>query len=172
MKENHKITKYPNGNTKIETYEDGDTFVTKHYYNAKDAYVKELIYLKDGIKKVKHNTAKGVTSKLEHFVKDKRQGQETKYFVSKADGSVKSTKIYDDGKLHGENITYNENADIIKHEVYARGKLVLKYLRKNSDSNEITNVQILDEDNVTNLPKIEQEKLQTTIDNNPKSFVE
>ena len=172
MKENHKITKYPSKNTKTETYVDGDTSVTKHFYDAKDAYVKEFISVTDGIKEVKHITAKGVTSKLEHFMQDKRQGQETKYFVSKADGSIKSTKIYDDGKLHGENITYNENGEIIKHEVFARGKLVLKYLRKNSDSNDITNVQILDEDNVANLPKIESEKLQTNIDNSPESFVE
>ena len=172
MKENQKITRYPSKNKKTETYKDGDTFVTKHFYDAKDAYVKELIYLKDGIKKVKHITAKGVASKLEHFVENKRQGEEIKYFISKADGSVKSTKLYDDGKLHGENITYNENGEIIKHEVYAAGKLVLKYLRQDSDSNDITNVQILDKDNIVNLPKTEYEKLQTNIENNPKSFVE
>ena len=159
MKKNHKIIKYPNGNTKTETYKDGDTSVTKHYYDAKDAYVRELIYLKDGVKKVKHTTAKGVVSKLEHFVDDKREGQETKYFVSKADGSVKSTKLYDDGKLHGENITYNENGEIIKHEVFAMGKLTLKYLRQNTDNNDITDVKIIDKDNVINLPKIEAEKL-------------
>jgi antitoxin component YwqK of YwqJK toxin-antitoxin module len=170
MKENHKKTNYPSKNIKTETYEDGDTCVTKHYYDAKDAYVKELIYLKDGIKKVKHLTAKGVASKLEHFVEDKRHGLETKYFISKADGSVKSTKNYDNGKLHGENITYNENGEIIKHEVYAAGKPVLKYLRKDSNSNDITNVQILDKDNVENLPKIDYEKLQSNIEDNP-SFV-
>jgi len=81
---------------------------------------------------------------LKHFVENKRQGQETKYFISKANGSVKSTKIYDDGKLHDENITYNENGEIIKHEVYARGKLILKYLRKNTNNNNIINIQILD----------------------------
>ncbi len=172
MKEEHKIIKYPSGNPKTETYKDDETFVTKHYYDAKDAYVKELIYLKDGIKKVKHISTNGVASKLEHFVEDKRQGQEIRYFVSKADGSVKSIKFYDDGKLHGENITYNTNGEIIKHEVYALGKLVLKYLRKDSDNNEITNVQILDKDNVVNLPKVEYEKLQTYLENNPKSFVE
>ena len=47
-----------------------------------------------------------------------------------------------------------------------------KYLRKDSDSNDITNVQILDKDNVMNLPKIEYEKLQTNIENNSNSFVE
>ncbi len=172
MKENHKVTKYPSKNIKTETYKDGDTFVTKHFYDEKDAYVKEFISLKDGIKNVKHITAQGVASKLEHFVNEKRQGQETKYFIAKADGSIKSTKIYDDGKLHGENITYNKNGEIIKHEVYAQAKLVLKYLRKNDDSNEITNVQILNKDNVINLPKIEYEKLQTYIKNNPNSFVE
>ena len=172
MKENQKITKYPSRNIQTETYEDGDTFVTKHFYDAKDAYVKEFISLKDGITKVKHNNINGVTTKLEHFVDEKRQGMETKYFISKADGSIKSTKLYDEGKLHGENITYNENAEIIKHEVFAQGKLVLKYLRRDSDSNNITNVQILSKENVENLPKVEYEKLQNNIENNPKSFVE
>ncbi len=172
MKENQRITKYPSKNKKTETYQDGDTFVTKHFYDAKDAYVREFISLKDGIKKIKHINIKGIATKLEHFVDDKRQGQETKYFVSKADGSVKSTKIYNDGKLHGENLTYNENGEIIKHEVFAVGKLVLKYLRKDSDSSDITNVEIIDKDNVENLSKAEYEKLQTAIENNPDSFVE
>ena len=172
MNEKHKITKYPGGNKKTETYQEDDTFVTKHFYDAKDAYVKEFISITDGIKKVKHITTQGVTSKLEHFVEDKRQGMETKYFVSKADGSIKSTKLYDDGKLHGENITYNENGEIIKHEVFARGKRVLKYLREDSENNEITGVEIFDEESVVNLPKIESERLQTNIENNPESFVE
>jgi len=167
MKEKHKIIKYPSSNIKIETYIDGDTSVTKHYYDARDAYVKELIYLKDGIKKIKHTNVNGVVTKLEHFVEDKREGQEIKYFISKADGSIKSTKIYADGKLHGENITYNENAEIIKHEVYTMGKRVLKYLRENSENNEITNVEILDKEQIVNLPKIESEKLQTYMENNP-----
>ena len=161
MKEKYKIIKYPSSNIKIETYEDGDTSVTKHYYDAKDAYVKELIYLKDGIRKIKHTNINGVVTKLEHFVDDKRQGMETKYFISKADGSIKSTKIYDNGKLHGENITYNENAEIIKHEVFALGKRVIKYLRESNDNNDITGVEIIDKDNVENLPKIEYEKLET-----------
>lgn len=162
MKENVKIITFPNSkNTKTETYQDGDTFITRHFYNGKDAYVREFITLKDGIKKVKHNTEKGVTSKLEHFVDDKRQGIETKYFVSKADGSIKSTKTYDNGKLHGENITYNEMGKIIKHEVFARGKLVLKYFGEDNDNGEITSVEILDEANVENLPTQEYEKLQT-----------
>ena len=172
MKENHKITKYPSGNIKTETYKDADTLVTKHFYDAKDAYVKELIYLIDGIKKIKHTNINGIVTKLEHFVDEKRQGKETKYFISKADGSIKSIKNYDAGKLHGENITYNENAEIIKHEVFARGKLVLKYLREDSDSNDITNVQILDKDNVINLPKIEYEKLQINISNSSNSVIE
>jgi len=161
MKENQKITTFPNSkNIKTETYQDGDSFVTRHFYNGKDAYVKELIFVKDGITKVKHNTEKGVASKLEHFVDGKRQGIETRYFVSKADGSVKSTKTYDKGKLHGANIVYNELGEIIKHEVFAMGKLVVKYLREDSDTNEITNFEILDEENVENLPVEEYEKLQ------------
>ena len=161
MQENHKITKYPSRNIKTETYKDGDTFVTKHFYDAKDAYVKEFISQKDGIKQVKHITAQGVVSKLEHFVDEKREGKETKYFVSKADGTIKSTKLYDNGKLHGENITYNVNGEIIKHEVFANGKRVLNYLREGSENNDITSVEVLDKENVENLPKIEYDKLQT-----------
>ena len=159
MTEKHKITKYPGGNKKTETYQDGDTSVTKYFYDEKDAYVKEFISLKDGVKEIKHFTEKGVLSKLDHFVEDKRHGEEIKYLVSKANKSVKSSKIYDNGKLHGQSITYNENGEIIKHEVFANGKRVLKYLREDSESNEITGVEILDEDNITNLPKEESEKL-------------
>ncbi len=170
MKEKHKITNYPSKNIQTETYIDGDAFVTKHYYNAKDAYVRELISEKDGIKEVKHFTVKGVLSKLEYFVQDKRHGIETKYFIPKANSSVKSTKTYDDGKLHGESITYNENDEIIKQEVYAFGKIVLKYLRKDGDSG-IANIEIVDKDGVANLPKAEYEKLQNSIKNNPDLFI-
>ncbi len=163
MKEKHKIIKYPSGNINMETYIDGDTSVTRHFYDAKDAYVKELTYLKDGIKEVKHINVNGVVSKLEHFVEDKRQGEEIKYFVSKADGSIKSSKLYDNGKLHGQNLTYNENGDIIKHEVFALGKRVLKYLRQDSASNDITGVEILDKESIENLPTTEYDKLQIHI---------
>ncbi|WP_373002951.1 hypothetical protein [Sulfurimonas sp.] len=163
MREKYKISNYPSKNIKTESYMLGDISVTKNYYDAKDAYVKELINEENGIKEVKHFTVKGVLAKLEHFVEDKRHGQEIKYLIAKANKSVKSIKMYDKGKLHGENITYNENAKIIKHEVYALGKLVLKYLREDSDSNDITNVQILSKENVENLPKAEYEKLQSYI---------
>ena len=154
-----KITKYPSGNKKTETYQDDDTFVTKHFYDAKDAYVKEFISLKDGVKEIKYFTEQGVLSKLDHFVEDKRHGEEIKYLVSKANGSIKSTKIYDNGKLHGQSMTYNEKGEIIKHEVFANGKRVLKYLREDSDNNDITSVEILDEESVVNLPTVESEKL-------------
>lgn len=84
-------------------------------------------YLEDGIKEVKHFTAKDVLAKLEHFAGDIRHGVEIKYFIPKANCSVKSSKMYENGKLHGESITYNENDEIIKHEVFADGKLVLKH---------------------------------------------
>jgi len=168
MKENHKITYYPSKKIKTETYDDGVTSVTKHYYDAKDAYVRELIYVKDGITQIKHTTKSGVVSKVEHFVNDKREGLETKYIVAKADGSVKSTKMYNNNKLHGENITYNNRAKIIKHEVFAQGKLVVKYFREDENHNDITEVEIIDKDNVANLPELEREKLQN-IENNLKS---
>lgn len=163
MIENQKITKYPSGNKKTETYQDGDISVTKHFYDEKDAYVREFISLKDGVQEIKHFTQKGVLSKLDHFVEDKRQGLETKYVVSRADKSIKSTKVYDDGKLHGQNLTYNLNGEIIKHEVFALGKLVLKYLRADDSNNEITSVIIVDKQSVENLPKEEFDKLQNHI---------
>ncbi len=168
MKTKQKIKYYPSKNKQTETYIDGETSVTKHFYDAKDAYVREFISVTDGVTKIKHITREGIATKLEHFVDDKRHGQETKYFISKADGSIKSTKIYADGKLHGENITFNDKGDIIKHEVFALGKRVLKYLRENSDSSDITNVEIMDKESVKNLPKIEFDKLQTVLENSSK----
>jgi len=163
MKENSKTTKYPSGNKKVETSQEGDTFITKHFYDTKDAYTRELIYLKDGIQEIKHYTREGILSKIDHYVDDKRDGLETKYLVSKANSSVKSTKLYANGKLHGENITFNLSGAIIKHEVYALGKLVLKYLRNSSDNNDITSVEIINKDYIVNLPKIEYDKLQSHI---------
>ena len=161
MKEKQKITKYQSGNTKTETYTDADTFVTKHFYDAKDAYTKEIISLKDGITEVKYFTAKGVLSKLDHFVDGKRDGEEIKYMIAKANRSVKSSKTYADGKLHGQSITYNQTNDIIKHEVFALGKLVLKYLHVDNDN--IKDVEIIDKDSIENLPTIEYDKLQSYI---------
>lgn len=126
MRENYKLIKHKSGNKKTETYQEGDAHITKHYHDAKDAYVKEFIAIENGITTIKHITEKGVVSKLEHFVNDKREGQEIKYFVSKADGSVKSTKMYKNGKLDGEVLTYNEHGEIIKHEIFALGKLLSK----------------------------------------------
>ena len=124
MKEKSKIIKYPNGNKKTETYKDEETLVTKHFYNTKDAYVKELSHLKNGVEKVKYFTEKGVTSKLAYFVDGKRHGVETRYFISKNNASVKSTKSYENGKLHGEKITYNEDGEVVKSEIFSDGKLV------------------------------------------------
>ncbi|QOY51137.1 hypothetical protein [Candidatus Sulfurimonas baltica] len=172
MREKHKISNYPSKNIKTETYKLGETFVTKNYYDAKDAYVRELINEENGVKEVKHFTVKGVLAKLEYFIEDKRHGVETKYFIPKANKSVKSTKTYDDGKLHGECITYNDNDEIIKQEVYAAGKLILRYLRNDSNTNDITNIQIVDKDNIENLPKIEYEKLQDNMEKNSDWFAD
>jgi len=172
MREKYKKSEYPSKNIKTETYKDGDTSVTKHYYDAKNAYVRELIYLTNGVREVKHFTVKGVLSKVEHFEEDKRHGVETKYFIPKANKSVKSTKTYYEGKLHGECITYNDNDEIIKQEVYATGKLIFKYLRNDSNNNDITNVQIIDNDNIENLPKIEYDKLQDNKNKNPDWFID
>ena len=101
---------------------------------------------------------------------DKRHGVETRYLISKDDRSVKSAKTYSEGKLHGECLTYDANAQIIKEEVYAEGKLVLKYLRDDSDNNDVTSVQIVDKEGVNNLPKAEREKLQDEMEKNPDWF--
>ncbi len=170
MKEKYTKSNYPNKNLEFETYYEGDTFITKHYHNAKNAYIKELTTLTDGIKEVKHFTIKGVLAKLEYFVDDKRHGIETKYLIPKANKSVKSTKIYEDGKLHGECITYNDNDEIIKQEVYALGKLTLKYLR--DDNHNIIKIQIVDKDSIANLSKSEYEKLQGNIAENPDLFID
>ncbi|MDD5372346.1 MAG: hypothetical protein PHO62_02845 [Sulfurimonas sp.] len=170
MKEKYIRTDYPSKNIKSETYYEGGAFITKLYYDDKSTYVKEFITLTDGTKEIKHFTVKGVLAKLEYFVQDKRQGVETKYFIPKANKSVKSTKIYDDGKLHGESTTYNDNDEIIKQEVYALGKLTLKYLR--DDSHNTVKIQIVDKDNITNLPKAEYEKLQRNIEDKPELFID
>ncbi len=172
MKEKLTATNYPSKNLKCETYYENGVFVTKNYYDDKRGYVKELINLKDEIKEIKHFTPNGVLSKLEYYLQDKRHGLETKYFIPKANKSIKTTKTYDDGKLHGECITYDENSKIIKQEVYALGKVVLKYLRTNSDNNDITNIQLVDKDNVINLPTTEYEKLQHNLKENPHWFID
>ncbi|MBU1217440.1 hypothetical protein KJ870_02080 [bacterium] len=168
MKEKYKVTNYPSKNMKTETYKVGEVFVTKHYYDAKDAYIRELIHVEEGVKEVKHFSVKGVLAKVEYFVKELRHGIETKYSLAKADKSVKSTKTYENGKLHGECITYNDNGEIIKQEVYANGKTVIKYVR--NDANKITNIQILDQENSLNLPIAEREKLQENMQKNPEWF--
>lgn len=168
MKEKYTKSNYPSKNLEFETYYEGDTFITKHYHNDKSAYIKELTTLTDGIKEVKHFTVKGVLAKTEYFVDDKRHGVETKYSIPKANKSVKSTKVYDDGKLHGESVTYNDNDEIIKQEVYALGKLVLKYLR--DESNNIIKIQIVDKESVANLPQAEYEKLQANMVDNQDLF--
>jgi len=169
MKEKYKKGNYPSKNLKFETYFEGSMFITKNYYDDKNGYIRELIHVEDEVKEVKFFTPKGVLSKLEHFVKDKRHGVEKKYFIPKANNSVKTSKIYDDGKLHGESITYNEHDEIIKQEVYGVGKLTLKYLRKD---NSIIGIKIIDKDNIQNLPKIEYEKLQSKIEDNPHILID
>jgi len=172
MKEKHKIIYYPSKNIKTETYKLEESFVTRHFYDAKDAYVRELITAENGKKEVKHFTVKGVLAKVEFFVQDKRDGIETKYSIAKANKSIKSIKTYENGKLHGECITYDDNDAIVKQEVYADGKLVLKYLRNNANNSDITNIQIVDKESIEHLPTTEYEKLQENIVKNPSWFTE
>ena len=160
MKENYKTSNYPGGKTKIETYKENDTFITKLYHNSRSGFVKEFTSEKDGIKEIKHFNEQGALSKLEYFKNDKRDGVETKYLVSKPNKSVKSTKTYSDGKLHGEAITYNDSGEIIKQEVFVLGKVALKYLREDKNSSEITKVEVLDEESLLKLSQEEQDLIQ------------
>ena len=123
----NKITKYHRGKrVDTETYHEGDAFITKRYYDDKNNNLKEIVTVKGTSKEIKHFTSSGVLSKTENFVKGVRHGIETKYIIPKADESIKSTKTYEDGKLHGECITYDHNGDIIKQESFAFGKRVSK----------------------------------------------
>lgn len=169
MKEKQKIVNYPSKNIKTESYKFENSFITKHYYDAKDAYVMELITEKEDVKEIKYFTQTGVLSKVENFVDGLRDGIESRYIVPKANKTIKSTKTYSKGKLHGECITYNNTAQIIKQEVYAEGKLVLKYLRNDSD-NSISNIQIVNKESVNNLPESEQEKLKDNLQNSAEWF--
>jgi antitoxin component YwqK of YwqJK toxin-antitoxin module len=170
MREKMTTSNYPSKNLKCETYHENGVFVTKNYYDDKRGFVKELINVKDEIKEIKHFTPNGILSKLEYYLRDKRHGVETKYFIPKANKSIKTTKVYDDGKLHGESITYNENAQIVKQEVYALGKLILKYMR--NETHDIIHIHIIEKESVVNLPVAESQKLQQNMKENPHWFVD
>ncbi len=166
-----KTTKYFRGKrVGTETYYEGDTFITKRYYDDKANNLKEIVTVKGTSKEIKHFTASGVLSKTENFVKGIRHGIETRYVIPKANESVKSTKTYEDGKLHGECITYDQKGKIIKQEVFALGKLVLKYVRKEDLANDIEGIEIVDKENVENLPKAAYDKLQANMTDNPEWF--
>ena len=153
-----------------ESYKEGDAFITKIYYDDKKNSVKERTKVIGSHKEVNHFTSNGVFAKSENFLNDKRHGIETKYAISKANASVKSTKTYAEGRLHGESITYDLNDKVIKQELFALGKLVLKYLRKEGDTNEIAGVEIIDMENLQKLPTAELEKLQAHRKENPEWF--
>ena len=153
-----------------ETYYEDDAFITKRYYDDKANNVKEMVTVKGTSKEVKHFTASGVLSKTENFLKGIRHGIETRYVIPKADESVKSTKTYKDGKVHGECMTYDQTGKIIKQDVFALGKLVLKYARKKDLANDIEGVEIVDKESLKHLPEIEYDKLQACKTENPEWF--
>jgi len=153
-----------------ETYYENDAFITKCYYDDKANNVKEMVTVNGTSKKIKHFTASGVLSKTENFFKGIRHGIETRYIIPKADDSVKSTKTYEDGKLHGECMTYDQTGRIIKQEVFVLGKLVLKYLRKKDLANDIEGIEIVDKESLKHLPETAYDKLQTCMAENPKWF--
>ena len=153
-----------------ETYHEGDTFITKRYYDDKANNVKEMVTVKGTSKEIKHFTASGVLSKTENFLKGIRHGVETRYIIPKADESVKSSKTYDNGKLHGECMTYDQTGKIIKQEVFALGKLVLKYVRKKDLTNDIESIEIVDKESLKHIPETAYDKLQVHMTDNPEWF--
>jgi len=153
-----------------ETYYEGDAFITKRYYDDKANNVKEMVTVKGTSKEIKHFTASGVLSKRENFLKGIRHGIETRYVIPKADESVKSTKAYENGKLHGECMTYDQTGKIIKQEVFALGKLVLKYVRKKDLDNDIEGIEIVDKESLKHLPEAAYERLQAFMTENPEWF--
>ncbi len=126
MKVKKTIISYPSRNVKTEIYKEDDTLVTRYFYDAKNAYVKELTRENGANKEVTHYTLKGVLAKVENFVDNKREGIETKYLVSKANKTIKSTKTYHLGKLHGKCITYNVIGEIIKEQNFTEGILLTR----------------------------------------------
>lgn len=151
-----------------ETYEEDGAFITKHYFNDKKNQVRERILVEGETKQVNTFTENGVLAKSENFLHDKRHGVETKYFIPKANKSIKSTKTYADGKLHGESITYSMNDEIIKQELFALGKLVFKYLR--DDAFDIVGITVVDTESVAHLPETDRETLEVFMSDKPEWF--
>ena len=169
MKE--KTIKYFRGKrVGTETYYKGDAFITKRYYDDKANNLKEMVTLKGTSKEVKHFTVSGILAKRENFVKGVRHGIETRYVIPKADESIKSTKRYQDGKLHGECMTYDQTGKIIKQEVFALGKLVLKCLRKKDLNNHIESIEIVDTGSLKHIPEIDYDRLESYKREHPEWF--
>ena len=165
-----KATKklYKSKRIQTETYTQDDAFITKHYYDDKNNHVRERILLKGEYKEVNSFTKEGVLARSENFLNDIRHGLDTKFIIAKADKSIKSTKNYANGKLHGESTTYNLSGDIIKQELFAMGKLVFKYLR--DDAFEINGIELMDKESIDNLPSFEAEKLRALMQDKPEWF--
>ena len=168
MQENATKKLYKSKNVQTETYTKDDAFITKHYYDNKINHVKERILTKGPHKEVNSFNKDGVLAKSENFLNDIRDGLETKYIVSRANKSIKSTKNYSNGKLHGQSTTYNLNGDIIKQELFAVGKPVFKYLR--DETFEIMGIEMIDKDNIDKLPTIDAEKLREYMSDKPEWF--
>ena len=160
---------YKSKNIQTETYTQDDAFITKHYYDDKNNHVRERILIKGPNKEVNSFTQEGVLARSENFLNDLREGLDTKYIISKADKSIKSTKNYAKGKLHGESTTYNLSGNIIKQELFAMGKRVFKYLR--DESFEINGVEMLDNDSIDKLPTIDADKLRSYMNDKPEWFI-
>lgn len=168
MRTNTATKMYSKKRFKSETYHEDGMFITKNYYDNPENNVKERIIINDGNKEINSFTAAGVLAKSENFKGDIRHGAEIKYFIPKANKSIKSKKFYVDGKLHGEGITYNMNDDIIKQEVFAVGKVVFNYVR--DDAFEIVGINVIDEAGIKNLSPSDAEVLKAFKNDKPEWF--
>jgi antitoxin component YwqK of YwqJK toxin-antitoxin module len=159
---------YKSKKIELETYTQDGAFITKHYYDDKNNHVRERILVRGDTKEINSFTKEGVFAKSENFLNGLRDGVEIKYIVAKANKSIKSTKHYAKGKLHGESITYNMSGDIIKQELFALGKPVCKYLR--DEAFDVIGIEMIDKDAMESLPAVDIEKLRGFMSDHPEWF--
>ena len=67
-------------------------------------------------------------------------------------------------------MTYGQNGNVIKQEVFALGTLVLKYVRKKDLDNEVEGIEIVDKESLKHLPEAAYDKLQSYMTENPEWF--
>ena len=132
-----------------------------------ESYPKEKVYTGDK-RVISSFNQEGVFSETERFLIDRRSSSETRYVISKANNTIKSSENYVNDKLHGESITYNTEGKIVTQEVYAWGDLVFKYIRNGLF--DIIGIELIKKDKVEDLPQCELDLLQTFMKDKPEWF--